>query len=242
MMRALSCDYPAFCGSSPVFTWMNNSGTRSVRSRLGTERMRELRPVERMMASNSRPHRRPCCSAMANEMKLHIRIINFRAGHFVFASCTRFSPKTRCWRLIPDRSRQGQMSWDTATSCANGAGATDAFLAASMRAGWRLNASGRRGMGSLSLKKASRGGQSARTKLARVARGSMRQRSCRGRCLRSRLLTDDDRLGDPLAAMRALPRGSLVILRVRDSATPPSSLPLRQRKCALPDAHLAHSG
>lgn len=32
------------------------------------------------------------------------------------------------------------------------------------------------------------------------------------------LMTDDDRLPDPLAAARALPRGSMVVVRARDSA------------------------
>jgi len=40
------------------------------------------------------------------------------------------------------------------------------------------------------------------------------------------LLTDDERLADPLAAVRALPRGSLVVLRARD----------RDRRVALADA------
>jgi thiamine-phosphate pyrophosphorylase len=46
------------------------------------------------------------------------------------------------------------------------------------------------------------------------------------------LLTDDERLPDPIAAARALPRGSLVILRARESA----------RRCALAAllARLAH--
>lgn len=55
-----------------------------------------------------------------------------------------------------------------------------------------------------------------RTKLARAA-SRLNAAAKLPRALPSlALLTDDDRLSDPLAAMRALPRGSLVILRVRD--------------------------
>ena len=56
----------------------------------------------------------------------------------------------------------------------------------------------------------------ARTKLARAA-AQLNAAAKLPRVLPPlAFLTDDDRLGDPLAAMRALPRGSLVILRVRD--------------------------
>jgi thiamine-phosphate pyrophosphorylase len=56
----------------------------------------------------------------------------------------------------------------------------------------------------------------ARTKLARAA-AQLNAAAKLPRVLPSlAFLTDDDRLGDPLAAMSALPRGSLVILRARD--------------------------
>jgi thiamine-phosphate pyrophosphorylase len=57
-----------------------------------------------------------------------------------------------------------------------------------------------------------------RDKLARaqLARAATRFRADGLPCLV--LMTDDDRLPDPLAAAKALPRGSLVIVRARDGA------------------------
>jgi thiamine-phosphate pyrophosphorylase len=46
------------------------------------------------------------------------------------------------------------------------------------------------------------------------------------------LMTDDERLADPLAAARALPRGSMVVVRARDAA----------RRAALAQAMAALSG
>jgi thiamine-phosphate pyrophosphorylase len=57
----------------------------------------------------------------------------------------------------------------------------------------------------------------SRVKLARAAR-TLNVEALRAGEGRLALMTDDVRLADPLAAARALPKGSLVILRSRDAA------------------------
>jgi thiamine-phosphate pyrophosphorylase len=56
----------------------------------------------------------------------------------------------------------------------------------------------------------------ARLKLARAADALNRNAKCRLPALV--LMTDDERLPDPLAAARALPRGSMVVVRARQSS------------------------
>jgi len=58
----------------------------------------------------------------------------------------------------------------------------------------------------------------SRAKLARAAAALNARSGLAGYLPPLALLTDDERLPDPAAAARALPRGSLVILRARDAA------------------------
>ncbi len=57
----------------------------------------------------------------------------------------------------------------------------------------------------------------ARTRLARAAARLNAASSHAGALPMLVLMTDDERLPDPLAAARALPRGSMVVLRARDT-------------------------
>jgi hypothetical protein len=56
----------------------------------------------------------------------------------------------------------------------------------------------------------------ARLKLARAATALNRSAKCKLPALV--LMTDDERLPDPLAAARALPRGSMIVVRARQSS------------------------
>ena len=89
----------------------------------------------------------------------------------------------------------------TATSLVAGAGLKAAFRAASMRARMVSRFSGMLMSDALS-----------RAKLARASRNAKRQNA--GQLI---LMTDDLALPDPLDAARALPPGSLVIVRARDA-------------------------
>ena len=89
---------PAFCGSSPVFTWTNRrSGDARPRVDLGSSGHRRAW-AGRASGSRrtARPRRAPCWSAAArSDAARYPGYSAFSAGHLPCASCTRFSPKTR---------------------------------------------------------------------------------------------------------------------------------------------------
>src|SRR5581483_11921294 len=132
----------------------------------------------------------------------------FSGGHFALASCTRFSPNERWPAASTGRIAASPWVLVTATSVVEGAGLTALFRAASMRARMRASASAESDMGTDNLDRA---------QLARAAFG-MKRTSAFGRLPPLVLMTDDERLPDPVAAARALPRGSLVVLRARQAS------------------------
>lgn len=75
--------------------------------------------------------------------------------------------------------------------------------------------------------------RTSRARLARAAAGLNARSVHAGRVPALALMTDDLRLPDPCAAARALPRGSLVILRTRD--------PARRARLAEQLAAIAHT-
>src|SRR3954453_13491735 len=106
---------PAFCGSSPVLSWTNNSGRRfcelislaNASQTLG--RSTEWTASNRATASLalldcSGPIR---CRARSGQTEVN-------PGHFALASCTRFSPKTRCPASITGRIASAENVLDTA--------------------------------------------------------------------------------------------------------------------------------
>jgi len=73
-----------------------------------------------------------------------------------------------------------------------------------------------------------------RAKLARLAAGLNARTPHAGRLPPLALMTDDDRLSDPVAAARALPRGNLVILRAHGDARRAA---LAERLCRVAREH-----
>lgn len=102
-----------------------------------------------------------------------------------------------------------------ATSVVEGAGASAAFRAASMRARMfaRFCAVGEAVGGGEDIALAD---SLARTQMARAA--APFRRAARSPLPALVLLTDDERLPEPEQAIRALPHGSLIVLRARDEA------------------------
>ena len=109
-----------------------------------------------------------------------------------------FAEQALTGRVSAARTPLSSTVLETATSFVAGAGLSAVFRAASMRANMAARLSGMLMASSLS-----------RAKLARAAS------RLNGGVLA--LMTDDARLPDPLAAARALPKGSVVILRARDA-------------------------
>src|SRR6476646_3438431 len=131
------------------------------------------------------------------------------SGHFVLASCTRFSPK-HDWPLSrTGRMRSGPWPLVTAIRRVSFAGAIAAFRAASMRARTALRFSAGLADMVTSWEVTKMPSAVERAKLARAALALNA-----GSPLPSLILmTDEKRMCDPVAAARLLPKGAAIILR-----------------------------
>lgn len=110
--------------------------------------------------------------------------------------------------------RSSPWVFETAIRAVDEAGFTALFLAAAMRA--RMPESASAGLGVCSFAEGILTDRLRLAKLARAARALNARADFAGSLPPLALMTDDLRLPDPLSAARALPRGSLVILRARD--------------------------
>ena len=89
---------PAFCGSSPVFTCTKSVSVLPCRAISRGERRRELVAVERMDRVEQR-HRVAHLVGLQRPDQVQIAVpdsARAARGHFACASCTRFSPNSRC--------------------------------------------------------------------------------------------------------------------------------------------------
>src|SRR6185312_13344826 len=118
----------------------------------------------------------------------------FNCGNLPWASCTRFSPNRRWPAVMASRTPASLTVLLTATNLVCGAGFIAAFRAASMRARMAARFSG-----------------------MLMTAGKLARAAVRLNAGLLALMTDDERLPDPVRAARALPRGSLVIIRARDA-------------------------
>ena len=88
---------PAFCGSSPVLTWTSSRGARPARTISRPSSIARLSRSTVSITSNSATASRALldCSGPMRCSSTPLNCVR-RAGHLALASCTRFSPKTRC--------------------------------------------------------------------------------------------------------------------------------------------------
>ena len=146
MKASASCGAtPAFCGSSPVLSWTNSSTSAFCDGSSLPSASAQAVAIDRMDGVEQR-HRflglvglqRP------DQMQLGAGIARRSAGHFALASCTRFSPKTRCpacqhrhdrlgrrrsstpRSASPRRARAGRRAQARAISCSTAASPLDA--------------------------------------------------------------------------------------------------------------------